>query len=449
MNRTRGTRRVAVVLGVALVLAACSSSEPEAPTATPREYRVGITTATFRNGAPPLVPGIDDRQSVDGRPLETTIFYPARGAVRSEPVADAPAARGGPFPLVVFAHGFGGSPDYAEALLVEWARAGYVVAAPRFPNTSDVSNNGPDAGDFVNQPGDVTAVINAVLRMSDGVHEPFAGLVETDAIGVAGHSLGGITTLGVAANSCCQDPRIGAAVVLAGDPLTFPEGEFDYAKAPPLLLVHGTDDNLVPYDASVDVFNLARGPKGVLTIKGGDHGAPVDADGASFPTVVRTTVAFFDAFLHGDGAARDRLSAAGRSPTTRFVFAAKPGSQTTIPTAPKAVRALEATVTPNRDLVNGQTVTVKWSGYTPGKTINIVQCSNQTPGDSAACDLQKGRILQPNPTGEGELPLEIVVGPVGNGACEPGSTHCQIVINDGGSLDPDASLRISISIATA
>jgi hypothetical protein len=235
--------------------------------------------------------------------------------------------------------------------------------------------------------------------------------------------------------------------VLSGDPLSFPGGTFDYAHAPPLLLVHGTADDLVPYEASVDVFNAARGPKALLTVRHGDHGAPVSASGASFATIVRTTVDFFDAYLKQDASARARLVRDGSSATTRFVVAAKPGARTTIPTTPAKVRHLEATVTPDHDLVDGQTVTVSWRGFTPGKTINIVQCSNRTAGDSAACDLQKGRILQPDPTGTGSLPLEIVVGPVGNGTCDAQHADCQIVVNDGGSLDPAASVRIPVSFA--
>ena len=45
------------------------------------------------------------------------------------------------------------------------------------------------------------------LKGDDG---PLAGMVEPDEIGIGGHSLGDITTLGVAANSCCRDDRVKA-----------------------------------------------------------------------------------------------------------------------------------------------------------------------------------------------------------------------------------------------
>src|SRR5207245_982575 len=65
------------------------------------------------------------------RTLVTYVRYPALGAPTATDVADAPpASAAGPFPLVVFAHGFAVTPAIYSNLLQSWARAGYVVAAP-------------------------------------------------------------------------------------------------------------------------------------------------------------------------------------------------------------------------------------------------------------------------------------------------------------------------------
>ncbi len=72
-----------------------------------------------------------------------------------------PADRGGgPYPLIVFSHGLGASPAGYRSLLVVWAAAGYVVAAPAFPKTNSAATDGINPGDFANQPADVTAVIS-------------------------------------------------------------------------------------------------------------------------------------------------------------------------------------------------------------------------------------------------------------------------------------------------
>ena len=427
-----------------LIAVGCTSEDARHVTATPDRHAVGSVTATFVNSTKPLT-----GSATEVRSLATTIFYPARGAAGPRAVVAAPADRGGgPYPLIVFSHGLGASPAGYRSLLVTWAAAGYVVAAPAFPKTNSAATGGIDPGDFANQPADVSAVISGTLEASAGTAGPLAGMVDPDNIGVAGHSLGGITTLGVAANSCCRDDRVKAAVVMAGDPLSFPNGSFEYADAPPILLVHGTADELVTYEASVDVFNAAKAPKGVLTITKGDHGAPASPAGAAFASVVATTTDFFDAYLKADRDALDRLEVDGNSRTTRVVFASKSGTSVTLPTAPtQPARKLEATVSPDTNLTDGQTVTVSWKGFTPGKTINIVQCSNRAAGDASACDLKTGKILQPDPAGSGSLPMEIVTGPVGTGVCDSASTDCQIVFNDGGSLDPKASVRVSISFA--
>ena len=133
--------------------------------------------------------------------MVTTIFYPARGAVGPDPVADAPADRSdGPYPLVVFADGLGGSPAAYQGLLAEWAAAGYVVVVPRSRRRTSRSRRvGSIPVTLRNQPADVTAVLTGTLEAADRDDGPLAGMVAPDDVGVAGHSLGGITTLGVAA----------------------------------------------------------------------------------------------------------------------------------------------------------------------------------------------------------------------------------------------------------
>jgi len=129
-------------------------------------------------------------------------------------------------------------------------------------------------------------------------------------------------------------------------------------------------------------------------------------------------------------------------------FAARAGSGITVATEPPRSGRIAA-ADPTTDLTSGQVVTVSWSGYTPGKVVNIVQCSGGATGGNDLCDLTKGKILQPDPTGEGSLPLEIIVGSVGSGTCDATTTDCVIVVNDGGLQAPDATIRIPISFAGA
>ena len=128
-----------------------------------------------------------------------------------------------------------------------------------FPLSSSETPGGADAGDIGNQPGDMSFVIDEVLKADSTPNGPLSGLIDPNEIGAAGHSNGAITTLGLIANSCCRDTRVKAAVVMAGTTEGLGSGDYDMAEAPPLLIVQDLHDGLIPYGDAVAVFNRARG----------------------------------------------------------------------------------------------------------------------------------------------------------------------------------------------
>jgi fermentation-respiration switch protein FrsA (DUF1100 family) len=408
-------------------------------------HAVGVSTETFVDASRPTAAN-GNCAEIPTRTLPTTILYPAVGGASSAAAQSgaAPDAAGGPYPLIVFAHGFSATPQVYEPLLTQWASAGYVVAAPTFPLSSSASPCGPVAGDSVNQPEDLSFIITSVLRETDRDGSPLTGLIDKDKIGAAGHSNGGITMYGLVANTKLHDKRVSAVAVLAGTPQAYPTGKYDFTKVPPILIVHGTDDALVPYDAAVGAFNKLRGPKGLLTITGGDHGS------AASPSLAgAATTDFFDAYLRGDLAARNRLPGDQTNGASTMKFVAQKGATTTIPTTTTPKLHLKASVTPHENLTNGQVVTVKWSGYTAGKAINILQCnaSNHDLTNSAGCAYSQGGLLHDNPTGQGSLQLQIIEGPVGNGICDAAHPGCFILVNNASSTDPTDSRFLDITFA--
>jgi predicted esterase len=454
IGRSRGPRLAFAAVLIASAFVAATVTDRTAGAAgdkTQSVHAVGIATETYVDTHRPTAAwGSSPVQPT--RTLVTTILYPARGSPSSDPpLAGASPDRGGaPYPLIVFAHGLGADPKLYISLLTRWAAAGFVVAAPLFPLSSNETPGGPDGGDVINQPGDMSFVITSVLATSAQPGGLLSGMIDPQAIGAAGHSNGAITTLGLVANTCCRDHRVKAAVVMAGTTEAFPGGHYVLAQAPPLLLVHGTADALVPYSGAVAVFNSARGPKGLLSIKGGDHGAAAGLTASSAATVQRTTTDFFDAYLRGDHAARAVLTMAGRSAVTTVRFDTTPGSRTTITTLPPPRLHLRASLTPTANLTEGETVTVTWTGYTAGKVVNILECnaSDLHLNSSAACSFAHADILTPDPTGRGTVKLVIVEGPVGNGTCDAAHRGCFVVVNNASSTAPDASVKIPISFAT-
>lgn len=235
----------------------------------------------------------------DSRSLPTRI---------TAPVAGQP---GSPYPLIVFAHGNGGDNRGDIGLQRAWAAVGYVVVAPTFPfgaqRAPDVQTG---AMDLPNQPGDLSFVVDQVLRLTADDADPLHGVVDGNRIGAAGHSAGGATVLALAGNTCCYDRRVKGAVVLASGEVQFGSGEFWTRIRTPMLYVHGDADTVIYYRFGKAAYDHTPPPRFLVTILGGGHGRPYDGDEADpqAKVVIATTLDFFDHYLR-DGATLDQLRA--------------------------------------------------------------------------------------------------------------------------------------------
>jgi dienelactone hydrolase len=256
------------------------------------------------------------------RTLLTYVRYPALAAPGRLDLPDAPAARTeGPFPLVVFGHGFAVTPGPYAHLLQSWARAGYVVAAPVFPLSNAHAPGGPDESDLVNQPSDMSFVISRLLAASRASAGPLAGLIAAGHIAVAGQSDGGETALAVAYSRHLRDPRVGAAVILSGAEMAG-VGGFSFPRgSAPLLAAQGTADTINEPRFTDEFFNLARRPKFLLRLLGAEHLPPYTDQQPQLAIVERTTIAFLDSFLKRIPGALQRLLRLGSAPRTAAMVA--------------------------------------------------------------------------------------------------------------------------------
>ena len=98
----------------------------------------------------------------------------------------------------------------------------------------------------MNQPADVRRVLDQLLALPG---DPLGEIIDPDRLAAAGHSGGGITTVGLF--SAERDERLKAGMVIAGTdflgaPFTGP--------AAGMLFVHGRDDDTVTYRAGHTVF---------------------------------------------------------------------------------------------------------------------------------------------------------------------------------------------------
>ena len=268
-------------------------------------------------GGPPFAVGVEQLTFVDhsrtvslpGRPpqprtLVTVVRYPAQGPAGGLDLRDAPADRAaGPFPLIVFGHGFAVTPATYYRLLRAWAQAGYVVAAPVFPLENEHAPGGPNESDLVNQPRDMSVVISGLLAASRAGGSRLAGLIDPRRVAVSGQSDGGETALAVAYDRFYRDTRVRAAVILSGAQIP---GTGALIPGPPLLAVQGTADTVNEPRNTYAFYAAAHRPKYLLRLIGAPHLPPYTDAEPQLAIVERVSTAFFDRYMKGarDGLAR-------------------------------------------------------------------------------------------------------------------------------------------------
>jgi dienelactone hydrolase len=273
------------------------------------QFAVGIRTLTFVDTSRTVrFPG----QKPEPRTLVTVIRYPAAGsASRVDVPGAAPASTAGPFPLVIFGHGFAVTPGPYAPLLEAWARAGYVVAAPIFPLGNANAPGGPNESDIVNQPGDMSFVISQLLALNAKPAGLFSHLITPDEIAVSGQSDGGETALATAYDTHFLDRRVRAAVILSGAEIPGVGGFTFPVPSPPLLATQGTADTSNRPFFTYAFFNLAPRPKFLLTLPGAPHLPPYTTEQPQLTIVERVTIDFLNEYLKHSPGSLHAMSAAG------------------------------------------------------------------------------------------------------------------------------------------
>ncbi len=292
--------------GASAVNAAASTGSP-APASLPPA--VGLRVMRFVDPSRMVWP---KRGRPKPRTLVTYVRYPAVGAPGQTDLLNAtPAISAGPYPLVIFGHGFAVTPQLYARLLQSWAQAGYVVAAPVFPRGNADAPGGPDETDVINEPGDMSFVISSVLSLNRPAASDLAGMVDPTRIAVAGHSDGGEAALAVAYGCRLRDTRVAAAVILSGAEMSGIGGYCFGQDSPSLLAAQGTADHSNEPRFTNAYFDLAQRPKFLLRLLGAGHRGPYTSQQPQLAIVERVTIAFFDRYLKHQPEALQRMISLG------------------------------------------------------------------------------------------------------------------------------------------
>ncbi len=315
----RPLKLLSLGVGFSLLLTACSEDDTagEVRTSTsatptdPSSTSSSVTTASATSAAAPST-------SMARAPAEAsfeTIFFvdesrPTPAGSQTDELPDRtietslylPAAED-PAPLILFAHGIGGHPDKFSRMLGAWQDAGYAVAAPAFPLTNDrIPGAFQNGADVVNQPADTAFVLDQILALNDDEYSTVFERIDTEHIGAAGLSLGGVSTYAVAVDENTRDPRFDAVIIQAS---AIASTGFIAPTDLPVMIMHGADDPLIGIGAAEISYDRLGAPKMFVSMVGALHADQfTDPETALTPTALEfhplvdeATAAFWDAYL--------------------------------------------------------------------------------------------------------------------------------------------------------
>lgn len=262
-------------------------------------------------------------------PLPSGKVIPHMQTGADSPIFADAAAR---YPVILFSHGYAGSPisgDHILALSV-FASYGYIVVAPfhgdpRFSNLKiedfgDAIEVLSHLEDFVAlqalRPLSASAALDLMLS-----HPQWRDHIDATRIGGFGASMGGETvmlmggagltnSLGLSWTQVTVDPRLKAAVGYVpffGEPFLPAFGRDQHGLdgiTLPYLAISGTADTEAPLVVAQQGLSRLAGTRELVALAGVKHGFDV----ASIADIFTWSLTFFDAEIRGNPAARAQLS---------------------------------------------------------------------------------------------------------------------------------------------
>jgi predicted dienelactone hydrolase len=196
---------------------------------------------------------------------------------------DIPASTEGPFPLVLFAHGFGAYPTEYQTILTHLASWGFVVAGPDFNERGLIAAFAAGGG-ATTTTADPAAAEQAAKERIDGEAAIMAqarellaaegakagglleGVVDATNVGTAGHSAGVTSAVAAAA----ADPNVKTFVAMSGGRAPGATGALPIPTVPGMVMTGG-QDQIASLENVEGFYESLEAPKRLVVIDDAGH----------------------------------------------------------------------------------------------------------------------------------------------------------------------------------
>ncbi|HLX88084.1 MAG TPA: hypothetical protein VKR22_06470 [Acidimicrobiales bacterium] len=203
-------------------------------------------------------------RDADPLPAALTAIVPAKynATVSTSAWSEAPGSTAGPFPAVLFSHGFGASRLYYSNLLTGIASWGFVIVSADYTERGLVAQaENKTSGDSPALDSSVmSSSLTALEQASSDTTSVLHGLVDEGKIAAVGHSAGGGTAF-----DALSDPRIATAVGWAP---VGPSGSYSHK---PVVIIGGLDDIALTPSILKSEYQHFPGPTTWVEVAGAGH----------------------------------------------------------------------------------------------------------------------------------------------------------------------------------
>jgi predicted dienelactone hydrolase len=247
----------------------------------------------------------------------------------------------GPTPIVIYSHGLGGSREGYAYLANFWASHGYVVVLPQHVGSDEsvwkgeanpkqaLAKAAANLRNATERPKDISFVIDK-LEEANREDADLQGKLDLKNIGVGGHSFGSYTTLAIGGQvpgnplvqSKAKDPRVKALIPMSSPAAKGnPDRAYGDIRLPCLHMTGTLDDSPIgetkPADRRLAFDHITGVEQWLITFDGGDHmifsgrlskdAKRLESDAKFQRAIKQTSLAFWDAYLKNDAAAKSWL----------------------------------------------------------------------------------------------------------------------------------------------